>query len=187
MSVSNLKRVNLELGGKNPVIVMDDANLMKAAMTCHGAGFINSGQFCGQPSRLFVHEKVYDEFVGIIVDATKNTKMGYWREEDVRFGPQVDEEHLNKILSYVSAGVDEGATLVCGGKRIQRDGFFMEPAIFTNVHKNMKIAREEIFGPVLCIQKIGSLEEGIELANDTSYGLSSGIFSESMKNCHKFV
>ena len=145
-AAETMKRVCLELGGKNPLIVFDDADLMKATICAKVYGTINTGQFCAAPTRLFVHEKVHDQFVENLVGMLQSQKYGRFDEPDIWGGPVISENQLNKVLSYIQSGKDEGAKLVSGGNRIDRPGFFVEPTVFTECHDDMKIVREEIFG-----------------------------------------
>lgn len=180
-----LKRVNLELGGKNPVIVLDDADIELALRTTHFAAFINSGQFCGAGSRVFVHEKIYDKFVEKAVELAKNTVIGDAFEEGVFNGPQISQVQLDKILNYIETGKKEGAKLMCGGKRIDRKGYFLETTVFADVTDDMTIAKEEIFGPVMSIFKFKTINEAIERANNTNYGLVSSVFSQNIDSALK--
>jgi len=182
----NMKRLNLEAGGKSPLIIFDDADLQKAAGTTFFAGFLNSGQFCGQPSRIFVHEKVHDQVVEMITGMTKAAvKLGAFDEEGVTHGPLISEPQMNKVLAFIAKGKEEGATLVTGGNRLDRPGYFVEPTIFTDVEDHMTIAREEIFGPVLSVFKFSDADEVIRRANDTPYGLTGSVFTSNMTTAQK--
>merc|ERR1711957_514812 len=182
----NMKRLNLEAGGKSPLIIFDDADLQKAAGTTFFAGFLNSGQFCGQPSRIFVHEKVHDQVVEMITGMTKAAvKLGAFDEEGVTHGLLISEPQMNKVLAFIAKGKEEGATLVTGGNRLDRPGYFVEPTIFTDVEDHMTIAREEIFGPVLSVFKFSDADEVIRRANDTPYGLTGSVFTSNMTTAQK--
>jgi len=183
---SNLKRVTLELGGKSPLVVCEDANIDEAVEIAYRALFTNHGQACCAGSRTYVHEKIYDQFVKKAVEKAKARKVGSPFEKDVQQGPQIDDEMLTKVLGYIEIGKKEGAKLECGGSRVGNAGFFIEPTVFSNVQDNMKIAREEIFGPVQSIFKFSTLDEVIERANDTCYGLASGIITKDINKAMAF-
>ncbi len=149
---SNLKKVTLELGGKSPLIVCDDADLEAAADAARDGLFGNSGQVCCASSRIFVDSKVYDRFVQMCVDRAKKITMG--TEEGKFQGPQVDEIQFKKILAYIECGKQQGAKCILGGKRYGTTGYYIEPTIFSDVQDEMKIAKEEIFGPVMQLMKV---------------------------------
>lgn len=151
---TNLKRVSLELGGKSPLVIFGDADVEEAAKIAHDTIFANSGQLCIAPSRTFVHEDIYDEFVRRSVELAKQRKVGNPIDANVEQGPQIDERMMNKVLGYIESGKLEGAKLETGGKRIGNSGFFIEPTVFSNVTDDLKIAREEVslvFGKVTLI------------------------------------
>eukprot|EP01006_Ploeotia_vitrea_P032418 TRINITY_DN64633_c0_g1_i1.p1 TRINITY_DN64633_c0_g1~~TRINITY_DN64633_c0_g1_i1.p1 ORF type:complete len:494 (-),score=76.47 TRINITY_DN64633_c0_g1_i1:412-1893(-) len=177
---SNLKKVTLELGGKSPVIVCDDADVDTAAFFAASAVFANQGQVCTAGTRTFVHEKIYDEFVEKFVCVAQNTMLGDPFDEITQQGPQVDKLQFDRIMGYIEAGKKEGATLKQGGERFGSQGYFIQPTVFTDVKDDHKIAREEIFGPVACIFKFSTDEEAVARANDTQYGLAAGIFSKNL-------
>ncbi|RCV08197.1 hypothetical protein SETIT_1G307000v2 [Setaria italica] len=177
---SNLKPVTLELGGKSPFIVMDDADVDQAVELAHHAVFFNQGQCCCAGSRTFVHERVYDEFVEKSKARAQKRVVGDPFRNGVEQGPQIDEEQFKKILRYVQSGVDSGATLVAGGDRAGSRGFYIQPTVFADAKDEMKIAREEIFGPVQTILKFSGVEEVIRRANATQYGLAAGVFTRSL-------
>jgi aldehyde dehydrogenase (NAD+) len=170
-----LKRVSLELGGKSPLIVFPDADLKQAAAAAHVGLFLNQGQCCCASSRLFVHEKIYDEFVKACVEMATARKLGCPSDPSTDQGPQVDEIQFKKILGYIDKGKAEGATLLCGGGRAGEKGYFVEPTVFGDVTDGMTIAKEEIFGPVMSILKFSSVDEVIARANDSVYGLAAGV------------
>jgi len=184
---SNLKRVSLELGGKSPVVVFEDADLDTAVQIAHDALFANHGQSCCAGSRTFVHEKIYEKFVAKAVALAQARKVGNPFEKQVQQGPQVDNDMLQKVLSYIESGKQEGAKLECGGKRIGNVGFFVEPTVFSNVKDNMKIAQEEIFGPVQSIFKFSSMDEIIERANNINYGLAAGVITNDINKAMTFA
>lgn len=177
---SNLKRVTLELGGKSPCIVLADANLEHAVEQCHEAVFFNMGQCCAAGSRTYVEESIYDEFLEKAIEKAKARKIGNPFESDTEHGPQINNVQFNKILDYIKIGKKEGAKLVSGGDRYGDQGFFIKPTVFADVHDNMRIAREEIFGPVQSIIKFKKIDEVIERANGTRYGLAAGIFTKDL-------
>jgi aldehyde dehydrogenase (NAD+) len=172
---SNLKRVSLELGGKGPQIVFSDYDLDKAVRIAHHGLFFNMGQCCAAASRVYVEENIYDEFVNRSAELAKKRKVGDPFDESTEQGPQIDEKQFNKILKYIDLGTKEGARLVTGGHRWGNKGWFIEPTIFADVTDDMKIARDEIFGPVMCIMKFKDLDEAIARANQTWYGLTAGV------------
>lgn len=184
---TNLKKVSLELGGKSPLVIFDDVNLDEAVEIAHNAIFANHGQNCVAGSRTFVHEKIYEQFVRKAAEAAKNRKVGNPFEKGIQQGPQVDEEMFNKVLTYIEFGKRDGAKLEAGGKRLGNEGFFIEPTVFSNVTDNMRIATDEIFGPVQSILKFRTLEEVIERANNTNYGLASGIVTNDINKALTFA
>eukprot|EP00210_Caulerpa_lentillifera_P009138 g8712.t1 len=179
MASVNVKDITLELGGKSPLIVFPDADMEQAADIAHYALFYNHGQCCNAGSRLFVHSSVYDQFVDIAVNIAKNKVVGDPFNE-VEQGPQVDKDQFEKIMGYIQSGKEQGADLICGGSRVGNKGFYIEPTVFGNVQDEMKIAREEIFGPVQAIFKFEDTDEVIRRANDTTYGLAAGILSKNI-------
>ena len=187
-SAEDIKRISLELGGKSPNIVFADANMeaaLNGAMGCFG----NAGQVCNAPSRLLLEESIAKEFTEKLVERVKGLKVSMPNDPEAGMGPLISAEHLNKVLSYVDKGVKEGATLACGGKRLTdgefANGNFMTPAVFTNVTNDMAVAREEIFGPVLVVETFKTTEEAIAIANDTPFGLASGVWTNSMDKANK--
>nr|XP_006816163.1 PREDICTED: aldehyde dehydrogenase, mitochondrial-like [Saccoglossus kowalevskii] len=172
---SNLKKVTLELGGKSPNIVFNDANIADAVEQSHFALFFNQGQCCCAGSRTFVHESIYDEFVKKSVERARNRTIGNPFDKSNEQGPQVDEEQMNKILELIESGKAEGAKLMCGGARHGDKGFFIQPTVFADVKDNMRIAKEEIFGPVMQILKFSTIDEVIERANNSCYGLAAAV------------
>ena len=184
---SNLKRVSLELGGTSPNIILDEADLDLAVTQSQHAVYFNQGQACLAGSRLFVQEKIYDEFVKRSVGAAQKRKLGCPLEKDTDQGPQIDEIQFNKIMHYIDIGQKEGAKLLFGGKKHGEKGFFIQPAVFADVLDEMTIAKEEIFGPVMSILKFKTIDEVIERANKTSYGLAAGIVTKSIDNAIKLA
>ncbi|XP_027123268.1 benzaldehyde dehydrogenase, mitochondrial-like [Coffea arabica] len=177
---SNLKPVTLELGGKSPFIVCEDADIDKAVEEAHFALFFNQGQCCCAGSRTFVHERVYDEFLEKAKARALRRTVGDPFRQGVEQGPQIDSEQFDKVLRYIKSGVDSNATLECGGERIGSKGFFIQPTVFSNVQDNMLIAKDEIFGPVQSILKFKDLDEVIKRANATRYGLAAGVYTKNI-------
>jgi len=184
---TNLKRVTLELGGKSPNIILDDCDLQHAVEGAHFGLFFNMGQCCCAGSRTFIHEKIYDQFVELSGQRAKKRVVGNPFHQNTEQGPQVDEEQMNKILGYIESGKKEGAQLVAGGNKVQGKGFFVEPTVFANVTDDMTIAREEIFGPVQQLMKFQSLDEVIERANNTEYGLAAAVYSKNIDKINTIV
>uniref|UniRef100_A0A8D8URZ9 Aldehyde dehydrogenase, mitochondrial n=1 Tax=Cacopsylla melanoneura TaxID=428564 RepID=A0A8D8URZ9_9HEMI len=177
---SNLKRVTLELGGKSPNIIFDDADMEAAVEGAHQALFFNMGQCCCAGSRTFVQDTIYDEFVARSGERAKQRTVGDPFDEKVEQGPQIDKEQMDKILSFIESGKSQGAHLVAGGGRAGDKGYFVQPTVFANVRDDMKIAREEIFGPVQQLIRFSSIEEVIERANNTDYGLAAAVFTKDL-------
>jgi coniferyl-aldehyde dehydrogenase len=179
-ATSNLKAVSLELGGKSPLIIFDDADVEKAADLALLSVFYNKGEICAAGSRVFVQEGIYDEIVKKLVEKAKTWTVGDPFDPTIRQGPQVDKTQFEKILSFIEHGQKEGATLLTGGKSCCEKGYYIEPTVFTNVTDNMVIAREEIFGPVMSLMKFKTADEVIKRANDTRYGLVAGIVTNNL-------
>ncbi|RYR65070.1 hypothetical protein Ahy_A03g011066 isoform C [Arachis hypogaea] len=177
---SNLKPVTLELGGKSPFIVCEDADVDQAVELAHFALFFNQGQCCCAGSRTYVHEHVYDEFVEKAKARALKRIVGDPFKSGIEQGPQIDSEQFEKILKYIRSGVQSGATLETGGDRLGSKGFYVQPTVFSNVEDGMLIAKEEIFGPVQSILKFKDLDEVIERANNTRYGLAAGVFTKNI-------
>uniref|UniRef100_A0A672SHY2 Aldehyde dehydrogenase domain-containing protein n=1 Tax=Sinocyclocheilus grahami TaxID=75366 RepID=A0A672SHY2_SINGR len=177
---SNLKRVTLELGGKNPCIVFADSDLQSAVEETQKGAFFNQGQACTAASRVYVEEAVYDEFLRLSVERAKNIAIGDPLEPRTSHGPQINQHQFDKILELVASGKKEGATLECGGCAVEDRGLFIHPTIFSDVKDHMRIAKEEIFGPVQCIMKFKTQEEVIDRANGTQYGLTAAVFTRDI-------
>ncbi|MBU4222379.1 MAG: aldehyde dehydrogenase family protein [Euryarchaeota archaeon] len=184
----DMKRVSLELGGKNPIIVMDDADLELALDGVLWGAFGTTGQRCTAASRVIVHEKILPVFQKRIIERTKELRLGNGLDENTDVGPVINNSQLQKVEKYVDIGKNEGAILALGGNKAQPlPGYFFEPTIFTDVSSDMRIAQEEIFGPVLSIISTGSFDEAIDIANSVEYGLSSSIYTENIKNAFKAI
>ncbi|RWP33773.1 aldehyde dehydrogenase family protein [Mesorhizobium sp.] len=188
-SAGNLKRVSLELGGKSPVIVCADADLDKAVPVAAMSVFANSGQICIAGSRLFVERSVHDEFVERLAAYAKGLRIGDGIDPATEIGPLVSEKQLQRVASYLQAGTAEGATLVTGGERLMEGalaaGNFVAPTVFAGVSDDMRIAREEIFGPVISALPFDTLDEAVERANNTPYGLAAGVFTRNIATAHQ--
>ncbi|MPZ17933.1 MAG: aldehyde dehydrogenase family protein [Luteitalea sp.] len=183
-SAPTFKKVHLEMGGKNPLLVMDDASLDLAVEGAVWGGFGTTGQRCTAASRVIVHERVYGEFVDRFTQQAKALRVGNGLDADTQMGPVISDAQLTKVMQYVEVGKQEGAKLVAGGNRLSgaahARGFFHEPTIFVDVDREMRIAREEIFGPVVSVVPCRSLEDGIDIANDVAYGLSAAIYTQDI-------
>ncbi len=175
------KEISCEMGGKNPIIIMDDADLPLAVRGCLWGGFGTAGQRCTAASRVIVHKKAYKKFVNMFKAATEGLKLGNGLFHDTDVGPVVSMAQMKKVLNYIKLGKDEGAEIIVGGERgaegDMKKGFFIEPTIFADVDPRMRIAQEEIFGPVVAVMPADGLEHAIDIANSTEYGLSSSIYT----------
>ena len=181
----------MELGGKNPIIIMDDADLdLAATLTVNGA-FSLTGQACTGTSRVIVLQSVKDAYINKLIEKTKNLKVGNGFEEGVKIGPVANHRQLKNILNYIDIGVKEGANLVYGGDQITNgkyaQGYYVEPTIFTDVQPDMRIAQEEIFGPVVAVIEVSTYKEAIKVANGVDYGLSASIVTNNLKVANNFT
>jgi aldehyde dehydrogenase (NAD+) len=178
------RQVAVEMGGKNAILIMADADLQLALEGVLWGGFGTAGQRCTAASRIVVHEAVHDQFVEKLVAAARRMRLGDGLEKETDVGPVINEGAVKKVLKYVGIGREEGAHLHCGGSRANAgalaDGWFLEPTVFSGVGSSMRIAQEEIFGPVVAVLKCRSFEEGAEIVNGTRYGLSSAIYTRDV-------
>lgn len=185
----HFKKVHLEMGGKNAIMILDDANLELALEGCLWGGFGTTGQRCTAASRVIVHEKVHERFVEAFVARAKALRVGDGLDPKTEMGPSISQKQLEKVMSYVAIGQQEGATLACGGSRLTKrsheKGFFHEPTVFTGVTPAMRIAREEIFGPVVSVIKVSSLDEAVAVTNDVIYGLSASIYTQDINRAFR--
>jgi acyl-CoA reductase-like NAD-dependent aldehyde dehydrogenase len=192
LASGTVKRLQLELGGKNPAIILDDADVNAAANAMAKQQTNNSGQICGSPGRFYVHEKVYDEFLEKFTVAMKKFVMGDPLDPKTELGPLVSAQHRDRVEGYIQSAIDEGAKVILGGKRPttppMNKGYYVLPTIITGITPKMKVAREEIFGPVACfMQPFKSDEEVIALANDNVYGLTSWVWTTDMARGMRFA
>ncbi|WP_122519310.1 betaine-aldehyde dehydrogenase [Pannonibacter phragmitetus] len=188
---SNLKHLTLELGGKSPLILFDDSDLESAVSAAINANFYSTGQICSNGTRVFVQKGLKDAFLKRLAERTANAVMGDPLDEAVNLGPLVSKAQYDKVLGYMKLGQEEGARLVCGGKAAQvpqfPQGLFVEPTVFADVQDSMRIAREEIFGPVMCVLDFETEEEVITRANATEFGLGAGVFTRDIQRAHRVI
>ena len=187
-AIDNMARVQLEMGSKNALVVLDDADIDVAVTCAVAGGYFGTGQKCTASSRIIVQAGIHDEFIERMTAAVSELVVGHALGEGSQIGPVVDARQLEQNLEYMQIAVDEGAQLVVGGKRLQLDteGFFMSPALFINTNNQMRINREEVFGPIACVIKVDSYEEALEVSNDSDFGLTSGIITNSLQYAGHF-
>ena len=187
-AVVNMTKVQMEMGSKNPMIIMDDCDLDLAVAHAAGAAFGGTGQKCTAASRLIVHEKIHDAFVEKLVAAAQAYNVGHALAEGTQIGPVVSEGQLKQNLDYIALGQTEGAELLCGGQRLERDseGYFMAPAVFAGTRNDMRINREEMFAPITCVIKADGYSEALDIANDSEFGLTAGIMTTSLARANHF-
>ncbi|WP_188653025.1 betaine-aldehyde dehydrogenase [Pontibacillus salipaludis] len=186
---SNVKKLALELGGKNPNIIFADADFETAVDQALNGVFFHAGQICSAGTRLIVEESIHDEFVQALVERVKKFKLGSGFDEDTQMGPLISAEHLQKVEQYVEAGVQEGATLAVGGKRPEdpelQKGFFYLPTIFTDCTSDMTVVQEEAFGPIITVEKFSTEEEAVKISNDSIYGLAGGVWTNDTRKAER--
>ncbi len=187
-AIQNLTKVQMEMGSKNALAVMDDADLDLAVSLALGGAFGGTGQKCTASSRLVVHAAIHDAFVEKLVASAKALKVGHALEEGTQMGPVVSEQQLQENLAYVELGQSEGAELACGGQRLelQHDGYYMSPGVFVNTNNTMRINREEMFAPLTSVIKVNSYDEALAIVNDTNFGLTSGIVTQNFARATHF-
>lgn len=183
----NVKPSVLELGGSDPMIVLNDADIEKVMSGTINGRLRNAGQACTSSKRIIVQEGIYDEYLNKITDYVNGMKVGDPTQADTNMGPVSSESALEKLLDQINDSANKGATIVSGGKRIDRDGSFLQPTILTDLKPGMKAYDEEVFGPVVCIWKVKDVEEAIKIANDTPYGLGASIYTENVPNAEKIA
>jgi aldehyde dehydrogenase (NAD+) len=184
-------RIQLEMGGKNPTIVLNDADLDYAADTLINGAFFSTGQKCTACSRAVIERSIYEPLVEKLIEKTRKLKVGNGLEQGVQIGPAVDADQLETDLEYIEIAKKEGAELLCGGNRLTGQsydkGYFIEPTIFSGVDSNMRIAQEEVFGPVLALMVADNLDDAVRIANDVKFGLSASIISKDLTRVHQFI
>ncbi|NMA98382.1 MAG: aldehyde dehydrogenase family protein [Phyllobacteriaceae bacterium] len=187
-SIKHGRKFQLEMGGKNPTVVLDDADLKVAVESVAQSAFFSTGQRCTASSRVIVTEGIHDKFVAALAERTAGIRVGHALDKNTEVGPVVDPSQLKQDTDYIEIGKGEGAKLVAGGDRVKgdTDGYFLQPALFTEATNSMRIAREEIFGPVAAVIKVKDYDEALATANDTDFGLSAGIVTTSLKYATHF-
>ncbi|MDQ6662083.1 MAG: aldehyde dehydrogenase family protein, partial [Chloroflexota bacterium] len=186
-AAGNLKKVSLELGGKAPNIILKDTDLETAVTGAANAIFFNQGQVCCAGSRLYVEKGAFDQVVEGVAEQAKKIKIGSGFDPSVTMGPLVSDEQLARVTGYLKIGMDEGAKSLAGGHRYGDQGYFVEPTVLVNTNSNMRVVREEIFGPVVVAQPFDDLDEILATANDTEYGLSAGVWTRDISKAHKIA
>jgi phenylacetaldehyde dehydrogenase len=186
----NMKRLSLELGGKSPSVVFADADLDAAVEGTFGAVYFNQGQCCIAGARVYVQDEIYDEFTSRLIERASKVKLGSGLESDTTMGPLVSYEQQQRVLSLIESGLDDGARVALGspdGRSPGLPGFFVQPTIFTDVRPDMRIMREEIFGPVAMVSRFSTESEALACANDTSFGLASGVWTQDLRRAHRMA
>lgn len=182
-----LKRVTLELGGKSPVIVMPDVDVAEAASGAAGAIFFNAGQVCVAGSRLYAHRDIFDELIGGVASAAETMRLGPSLAPDTEMGPLVSELQRERVMSYIQSARSDGASIIAGGETADSEGYHVRPAVIADVKADMRVMREEVFGPVLCVTRFDDLDEVAAEANDTSFGLAASIWTKDVSIMHRLV
>ena len=187
-AITNMARIQCEMGSKNPIVVTKHADVDLAVVECVHGAFGASGQKCTASSRLIVETDIHDEFVEKLAKAADAKKVGHALENGTELGPVVTEGQMNKILGYMNLAKEEGGTLVTGGERLERDteGYYLAPTIYSDTKNDMRVNREEVFGPMTCVMKVDSYDEGIALANDTEFGLAASVMTQNLKEAEHF-
>jgi betaine-aldehyde dehydrogenase len=190
-AISNLKKVTLELGGKSPMVVFDDFDIDIAVDYALFAIYCHAGQVCSAGSRLIVDEKIHDSFVKKMIERAKQIKVGPGLDSETEMGPLVSKTQMDRVLEYIEVGKKEGAKLETGGEAVKgkdlEGGYYVQPTLFTNVKPEMRIVQEEIFGPVVVVQKFKNEEEALKLANGTDFGLAGAVFTNDITRAQRFV
>ncbi len=184
-AAADIKHVTMELGGKSPMIVFEDANIENAVGGAILGNFYSSGQVCSNGTRVFVHKAIKEQFLKRLTERLGNAVIGDPMDPDTSFGPMVSERQMNIALGYVEKGQAEGARLITGGQRLDREGFYMQPTVFADVTDDMVIAREEIFGPVMAVLDFEDEDDVMTRANDTEFGLAAGVFTNDLSRAHR--
>ncbi|MEO0567428.1 MAG: betaine-aldehyde dehydrogenase [Pseudomonadota bacterium] len=184
-AAAGMKHVTMELGGKSPLLIFDDANVEDAVSGAILGNFYSTGQVCSNGTRVFVQNGIKDAFLGRLTERLRGAVMGDPLDPETNFGPMVSEAQLQIVLGYVSKGIEEGARLVCGGERLNKPGSWIQPTVFADVTDEMTIAREEIFGPVLSVLDFADEEDAITRANATEFGLSAGVYTADLSRAHR--
>jgi phenylacetaldehyde dehydrogenase len=186
-ALENMTRISLELGGKSPMIVLDDCDPAAVAAGAASAIFFNSGQVCCAGSRLYVHKKIFDRVVSDLSDVAGKMKVGRGLDPATELGPLVSRAQMERVCSYIDSGIEQGASAVSGGSRFGNTGFFVQPTVLVDVNPKMRVVREEIFGPVLVAMPYDDLDQVAAWANDTSYGLGASIWSNDWSRVHRLI
>ncbi len=186
-AAAGMKHATLELGGKSPIVVFDDADLESAVSAAINGNFYSSGQICSNGTRVFVQKGIKEAFLERLAERMKDARLGDPMDEETTIGPMVSERQLGIVMGYVEAGKSEGARLVAGGERVDRDGFWITPALFADVTDDMIIAKEEIFGPVMSVLDFETEAEALERANGTEFGLAAGVFTNDLTRAHRMA
>ncbi|SLN55682.1 NAD/NADP-dependent betaine aldehyde dehydrogenase [Aquimixticola soesokkakensis] len=184
-AAEGIRHVTMELGGKSPIVVFDDADLENAVSAAINGNFYSTGQICSNGTRVFVHEALYDQFVARVAERMAGAVIGDPMSQATTIGPMVSARQRDIVLGYIDKGLAEGARLVKGGQKIEGQGFYIEPTLFADVTDDMAIAREEIFGPVMSVLKFSSEDEAIRRANATEFGLAAGVFTNDLTRAHR--